>query len=89
MTETERQLRPRLRAHGRQLGDRRNGRTREQEIDRLVNETAYEHRPRMLFARFLAVVATDVVHRHLLEPAEWRLVSDRGVMTSFIVTPLE
>ena len=54
MSEAERQLRRRLRAHGRQLGDRRNGRTREQEIDRLVHETAYEHWHRMLFARFLA-----------------------------------
>lgn len=54
MTEERRQLRRRLRAHGRQLGDRRNGRTREQEIDRLVHETAYEHWHRMLFARFLA-----------------------------------
>ncbi len=54
MPGAERRLRRRLRAHGRQLGDRRNARTREQEIDRLVRETAYEHWHRMLFARFLA-----------------------------------
>ena len=54
MAEEERRLRRRLRAHGRQLGDRRNARTREQEIDRLVHEIAYEHWHRMLFARFLA-----------------------------------
>ena len=54
MTEGERRMRVRLRAHGRQLGDRRNGRTDEQETDRLVHETAYEHWHRMLFARFLA-----------------------------------
>ena len=54
MTDGERQLRRRLRAHGRQLGDRRNARTHEQEIGRLVRETAYEHWHRMLFARFLA-----------------------------------
>ena len=54
MSEEQRQWRRRLRAHGRQLGDRRNVRTREQEIDRLVHETAYEHWHRMLFARFLA-----------------------------------
>ncbi len=54
MTDGEHQLRRRLRAHGRQLGDRRNARTGEQEMDRLVHETAYEHWHRMLFARFLA-----------------------------------
>ena len=54
MPGAARQLRRRLRAHGRQLGDRRNARTREQEIDRLVHEIAYEHWHRMLFARFLA-----------------------------------
>ena len=54
MSEGQRQLRRQLRAHGRQLGDRRNSRTREQQTDRLVHETAYEHWHRMLFARFLA-----------------------------------
>ena len=54
MTEDERTLRRKLRAHGRQLGDERNGLTSEQEIERLVHEVAYEHWHRMLFARFLA-----------------------------------
>ena len=54
MTEYERTLRRKLRAHGRQLGDQRNGLTSEQEIGRLAHEVAYEHWHRMLFARFLA-----------------------------------
>ena len=47
-------LRNRLRAHGRQLGDRRHASTRRQGIDHLVHECAYEHWHSMLFARFLA-----------------------------------
>ena len=50
----ERQLRNRLRAHGRQLGDQRDAKTSTQFIDRLKHECAYEHWHRMLFARFLA-----------------------------------
>jgi hypothetical protein len=50
----ERQLRNRLRAHGRQLGDQRDPKTGGQSINRLVHECAYEHWHRMLFARFLA-----------------------------------
>jgi len=46
-------LRRRLRVHGRQLGDRFNG-GKEQSVDRLVEEIAYEHWHRMLFSRFLA-----------------------------------
>lgn len=53
LTEGERELRRKLRAHGRQLGDIRNSRG-EQEIDRLIEEVAYEHWHRMLFACFLA-----------------------------------
>jgi hypothetical protein len=49
----EKNLRRRLRAHGRQLGDLRYIKTEIQEIDRLVEEVAYEHWHRMLFARFL------------------------------------
>ena len=49
-----RALRNRLRARGRQLGDRRDPRTGAQAIDRLAHECAYEHWHRMLFARFLA-----------------------------------
>lgn len=48
-----RNLRNRLRAHARQLGDARSTKG-EQTINRLVRECAYEHWHRMLFARFLA-----------------------------------
>ncbi len=54
LTEEDRKIRIRLRAHGRQLGDVRDDKTETQEIDRLVEEVAYEHWHRMLFARFLA-----------------------------------
>lgn len=54
MTPTQRELRNRLRAHGRQLGDRRDDRRGVQGIDRLTTECAYEHWHRMLFARYLA-----------------------------------
>ena len=54
MAAHERVLRRRLRAHGRQLGDRRDPRTGAQGITRLAHEVAYEHWHRMLFARFLA-----------------------------------
>ena len=52
--EQERDLRRRLRVHGRQLGDLRHTRTKVQEIGRLIEEVAYERWHRMLFARFLA-----------------------------------
>lgn len=54
MTKAERELRNRLRAHGRQLGDRRDDRRGVQGIDRLTTECAYEHWHRLLFARYLA-----------------------------------
>jgi hypothetical protein len=54
MTPAQRNLRARLRAHGKQLGDDRDERKGGQQIDRLVAECAYEHWHRMLFARFLA-----------------------------------
>jgi hypothetical protein len=53
LNESERELRRRLRIHGRQLGDSLNG-AKVQSMDRLVEEVAYEHWHRMLFARFLA-----------------------------------
>lgn len=49
----QRDLRNRLRAHGRQLGDRLDEKG-VQSIDRLAGECAYEHWHRLLFARFLA-----------------------------------
>jgi hypothetical protein len=54
MTGPLRALRNRLRAHGRQLGDRLDQKRGTQGIDHLVQECAYEHWHRMLFARFLA-----------------------------------
>jgi hypothetical protein len=53
MSPEERSLRNRLRANGRQLGDRllADG---TQELGSLVEEIAYQHWHRMLFARFLA-----------------------------------
>jgi len=54
MSEDERKLRNRLRARGRQLGDQRDPQKGTQSIERLVQEMAYEHWHRMLFARFLA-----------------------------------
>ncbi len=54
MSEGQRTLRRRLRAHARQLGDRRDARSGKQAIAHLVHECAYEHWHAMLFARFLA-----------------------------------
>lgn len=54
LSEEERELRRRLRVHGRQLGDQRHASKQTQQLDRLVEEVAYEHWHRMLFARFLA-----------------------------------
>jgi len=54
LTVDERQLRNRLRAHGRQLGDQLDPKAGGQSINRLIHECAYEHWHRMLFARFLA-----------------------------------
>jgi len=62
LTADQRTLRNRLRAHGRQLGDRRDAKTGVQDTARLIQECAYEHWHRMLFARFLA--ETDL----LIEP---------------------
>lgn len=52
-SDRQKELRTKLQLHGQQLGDVRseNG---AQELDRLVEEVAYEHWHRMLFARFLA-----------------------------------
>lgn len=54
MSLADRGLRDRLRARGRQLGDRRDPRMRTQEIGRLGHEVAYEYWHRMLFAHLLA-----------------------------------
>jgi hypothetical protein len=54
MSKKERDLRNRLRAHGRQLGDKLDAMKGTQGVNRLASEVAYEHWHRMLFARFLA-----------------------------------
>ena len=53
-SEADIALRNHLRAHARQIGDRRNSQSGAQAIDRLEQECAYEHWHRMIFARFLA-----------------------------------
>jgi len=55
LTEEQKKLRNRLRAHGRQLGDVLKG--GEQEIKHLVVEVAYEHWHRMLFSRLVRLFA--------------------------------
>lgn len=52
LSDEQRKLRTRLRAHGRQQGDSKDG-NGQQSIHKLVSEVAYEHWHRMLFARFL------------------------------------
>ena len=54
MPPEQRQLRRRLRAHARHLGDRVEADSRKHTIEHLVQECAYEHWHGMLFARFLA-----------------------------------
>ena len=53
LSEQDRELRRKLRVHGRQLGDSLNG-GKIRTMDHLIEEVAYEHWHRMLFARFLA-----------------------------------
>lgn len=54
LSDEQKRLRVRLRAHGRQLGDREATKRDTQTIGHLIQECAYEHWHRMLFARFLA-----------------------------------
>ena len=53
LTAGEKDLRRRLRIHGRQLGDERQA-SGVQSVDRLAEEVGYQHWHRMLFARYLA-----------------------------------
>ena len=53
LDDAGKELRRRLRAHGRQVGDARRA-DESQEVEHLIHECAYEHWHRMLFARFLA-----------------------------------
>ena len=66
MNAEQRGLRRRLRAHARQLGDRRDPVSGDQAIERLVRECAYEHWHGMLFARFLAENGLLVEPHHRL-----------------------
>lgn len=54
LTDVERELRRRLRAHARALGDAFDRATDAQQVKRLNEAAAYAHWHRMLFARFLA-----------------------------------
>jgi Eco57I restriction-modification methylase len=54
MSAGNRNLRNRLRVHGRQLGDKLDAAKGTQAVSRLASEVGYEHWHRMLFARFLA-----------------------------------
>ncbi|MEY9536900.1 hypothetical protein [Sinorhizobium fredii] len=54
LNEPEKELRRRLRAHARALGDASDRNEETQETKRLVEAAAYAHWHRMLFARFLA-----------------------------------
>ncbi len=79
LSPSSRDLRRRLRLHGRQLGDSLNGAS-EQTMERLVDEVAYEHWHRMLFARFLAennLLIYDGVSVTLEECGE--LAAEKGI----------
>ncbi|UIL29453.1 BREX-1 system adenine-specific DNA-methyltransferase PglX [Rhizobium leguminosarum] len=54
LSEDEKELRRRLRAHARTLGDQLDKDSDGQEVKRLTEAAAYAHWHRMLFARFLA-----------------------------------
>ncbi|MDR5853252.1 SAM-dependent DNA methyltransferase [Caballeronia sp. LZ062] len=59
LSDAEKALRNRLRTHGKQLGDARDSNSTnptygKQEVQHLLQEVAYQHWHRMLFARFLA-----------------------------------
>ncbi len=75
-------LRNHLRAHAKQIGDRRNSQSGAQAIDRLVQECAYEHWHRMIFGRFLAennlLVEPDSQVSVTLEDVE-ELARDEGI----------
>lgn len=79
LTEAEKALRVKLRAHGRQLGDTKHP-SGEHSIDLLVSEAAYEHWHRMLFARFLEqnnLLMFDA-HTHLTLAECSELAADEG-----------
>lgn len=69
LSDTQANLRVRLRAHGKQIGDVRNSQSDAQQIDRLVQECAYEQWHRMIFVRFL------VENEFLIDPEYGQPVS--------------
>jgi hypothetical protein len=85
---TEKELRIRLRARGRQAGDIRNA-DKTQSIDQLTQELAYEYWHRMLFARFLAenhlLMHPDGVAVSLEECEELALEADPPAANGFVV----
>jgi hypothetical protein len=88
MTLEQRQLRNRLRARGRALGDERDERTGVQAIGHLTEDIAYEHWHRLLFTRFLTenhLLHTDERHGSVpvtLQDCE-ELAADEGVADGF------
>lgn len=73
LTQAQTKLRNALRAHGRQLGDRRDSQSGNQAVDRLVVEIAYEHWHRLLFARYLAELDLLALPGELPMPIEdWK-----------------
>jgi hypothetical protein len=79
LTEVEKALRVKLRAHGRQLGDTKHP-SGEHSIELLVSEAAYEYWHRMLFARFLEqnnLLMFDA-HTHLTLAECSELAADEG-----------
>ena len=89
LSDTEKALRNRLRTHGKQLGDARDSKSTnptygKQEVQHLVQEVAYQHWHRMLFARFLAdnnLLMYDGVAVTIEECDE--LASDEGAKTGW------
>src|SRR5262245_8383384 len=82
----DRELRTRLRARGRQVGDVRRA-NKTQSIDQLTQELAYEYWHRMLFARFLAennlLMHPDGVPVSLADCDE--LAKDAGAPNGFVL----
>jgi hypothetical protein len=73
LTQAQIKLRNALRVHGRQLGDRRDGQSGVQAVERLVVEIAYEHWHRLLFARYLAELDLLALPGELPMPIEdWK-----------------
>jgi hypothetical protein len=85
-TAQDRELRTRLRARGRQVGDARRA-NKTQSIDQLTQELAYEYWHQMLFARFLAennlLMHPDGVPVSLADCDE--LAKDEGAPNGFVL----